>query len=226
MREGQSPTPPTPALSTPAGDRYEPTAEDVLWLLRAVAHEGRPHERVARTLISGFMWAREHRTGWVARSLTDWVRAYAQPVNPRWLPGGDLYEARMQRARERRDHALMARFENQARRRRAAVEQTEFPAHVVRAVAAALDSGRASPATDYAAWWATADRGRIPLGEPKKGENRFYTRLASWRGYIGGGPELVASLLPRGAVPSGGGGAVTIALLFVTAMLARGMGHV
>lgn len=62
---------------------------DLLWLRRAVAHEGEPRRLVAQVLLNRWAWGYDHAHGpW--QHLRDLVRAYSQPVNPRWYPEGDL----------------------------------------------------------------------------------------------------------------------------------------
>jgi hypothetical protein len=61
---------------------------DRLWLARAVQAEGAPRALVAQTLVN--RWGSQLDRG-LSKTLTDVVREYAQPVNPRWFPGGDLF---------------------------------------------------------------------------------------------------------------------------------------
>lgn len=75
-------------LRTTEGKTYEVTADDLTWLLRAVEAEGEPRSVVAKALVGRFLWLLPRSS---YRTLADFVQAYSQPVNPRWLPGGDKY---------------------------------------------------------------------------------------------------------------------------------------
>lgn len=73
---------------------YSATDADALTLARAVAREGRPYDAVAWTLVQRFAWL------WPKYpTLAELVRAYAQPVNPRWFPDGDLHQRKIERLR-------------------------------------------------------------------------------------------------------------------------------
>jgi hypothetical protein len=63
--------------------RYILTNEDYLTLLRAVEFEGEPRDGVAWTLLQRFAFLYPQ-----FRSFTDFIRAYAQPINPLWFPNG------------------------------------------------------------------------------------------------------------------------------------------
>lgn len=119
-----APTQPTHIVS--AGGRRLPIYPfDWLWLARAVQPEGAPHELVAQTLVNRWAWFIDQGARTQFPTLTALVRAYAQPVNPRWMPGGALHEAVLrntaapemraqliERARRRRDvHATRSRFD-------------------------------------------------------------------------------------------------------------------
>lgn len=160
---------------------YEPTAEDRLWLSRAVAAEGAPQADVARTLVNLFMLQRAKGSD---QTLTKLVRAYAQPVNPRWYPDGDLYLATARTEVERR-----------ASQRRRDVHSTRmvFPPDVKRAVLLALETPFPSDWTDYAAPDVDASRkGYVPRTEATPGVNRFWSRSPGWGGYfVTGGAMLV-----------------------------------
>lgn len=97
-------------------------AQDALWLARAVEAEGAPRGYVAQTLVNRWAWLLDRGNSPYPR-LQDLVRAYSQPVNPRWMEGGDLFEAELaeldddaqraaavERARGRREHAARTVF--------------------------------------------------------------------------------------------------------------------
>lgn len=165
---------------------YVPTAEDRLWLLRATEAEGAPVDTVPRVLVNLFM--KQRATG-SKKTLTDVVRAYSQPVNPRWYPDGDLF-------RKSVPHPTQQQLTVAANRQQVLSTRTTFLPAVVTAVDRALAEGFASPATDYAVYTLDASRkGYVPLTAAQKGVNRIWTRDAKWGGYTVDG-KAGASLLP------------------------------
>jgi hypothetical protein len=70
------------------GDHYEYTIsnKDKLDLTRAVAKEGKQPEAVTWALLQRFAWLYP-----TFSTLSDLVKAYAQPINPRWFPNGDKH---------------------------------------------------------------------------------------------------------------------------------------
>jgi hypothetical protein len=174
------------------GKKYEPTAEDKLWLARAVQAEGPVASQVARALVNGFGVTYAHGT---YKTLKDFVRAYAQPVNPRWFPDGDLFlkhaggvptAAQLAIAQKRRDvHST----------------RTKFSAETKDAVKQALETPFSSDVTDYAAAKLDASKkGMTARSDATQGENRLWTRLPGWPGYsvtgaAGGLGTLVAIAL-------------------------------
>lgn len=179
-----------------AGGQYDVTADDRLWLLRAVAAEGPPSEMVARTLVNGFARARGERA--FRGSLEDWVRSYAQPVNPRWYVTGDKFRAQLAAA-PAEERATLTRL---ARNRETVHSQrSTFAAGIEQAVDQALTTPFASDVTDYAAPTLDASqKGYIARSIPRQGENAFWTRAAGWTGYIatgrdGGGPMVALALI-------------------------------
>lgn len=63
--------------------RYVLTQEDYLTLLQAVEFEGEPRDGVAWTLLQRFAFLYP-----TFRHLADFIRAYAQPINPVWFSTG------------------------------------------------------------------------------------------------------------------------------------------
>lgn len=167
-------------LKSPDGKvSYLVTPEDTLWLLRAVAAEGEPEGLVAQTLVNGFVWARAQTK--FRGTLGDWVRAYAQPVNPRHFVTGDLFK----KAHPNPSAEDLARA---ARRERYHSTRTVFEAGTKEAVRGALQgSPSLVNATDYAAAWVDAtSKGYRPLTGAVKGRNRFWVRPGAfgWTGYV------------------------------------------
>lgn len=161
------------------GGEYLPTDEDRLWLLRAVQVEGPPQLMVARALVNGFCWARARRR--YGGTLTTWIRAYAQPVNPRWFPEGDLLE----RFCADLPAPIAARERRLAEARRDVhTACVTFSPRVGAAVRDALETPYAGDVTDYAAARIDATRKGYELrSQPTKGLNTLWTRDPRWRGY-------------------------------------------
>lgn len=111
---------------------------DWLWLARAVQAEGPPHDLVAQTLVNRWAWFRD-RGQRQFPTLTALVRAYAQPVNPHWMPGGYLHEAKL---RATSDAGELAQLREHARQRRDVhATRTEFHPSTLAAVSQALLRG-------------------------------------------------------------------------------------
>ena len=171
------------------GKTYEPTADDKLWLLRAVEAEGPIPHQVARALVNGFGLL--YSSGQY-KTLAQFVRAYAQPVNPRWYPDGDLFRASIKGPPTSSDLA-------QAERRKSLHStRTTFSADTKAAVDNALSTPYPSDVTDYAAPTLDASkRGYQARSEPTAGVNRLWARQPGWPGYAVDGAESggVATLL-------------------------------
>jgi hypothetical protein len=161
---------------------YTVTADDALWLARAVEAEGPVQAIVAATLINGFCFVRSRG---YSKSLAAFVRAYAQPVNPRWYTSGDLLLAALEKMTIAERAAELAKAE---RRERLHSTVNTFSPLTSQAVHAALNGRTAIPphATDYAAAHIDAEpKGYTPITEPKKGVNRLWARAGAlaWPGY-------------------------------------------
>ncbi len=156
------------------GGSYTPTQADKLWLSRAVEAEGPVRLQVARALVNLFALLRSKGD---MRSLADVVRAYAQPVNPRWFPTGDLFL----KAYSPPTPVQLAQAE---RRRDAHATRTTFSSDTKTAVEEALSSAYASDITDYAAPTLDATKkGYVARSWPELGVNRLWTRSVGWPGY-------------------------------------------
>lgn len=163
---------------------YQVTADDMMWLARAVEKEGKPQDVVAATLINGFCWARSCKNS--KQTLATWVRAYAQPVNPRWYLKGDLHLKYAKGV----TGAELARLEKLAKERETVHSvRTQFSAGTKAACAAALAGAVKIPGNciDYAApTLDSSKRGYTALTPVVKGENRMWTRpgAETWAGYV------------------------------------------
>lgn len=67
------------------------TTSDALWLGRALYGEGGRADRAERLALASTMLR-----GWLLSgqpSFGTWLRGFSQPINPRWLPGAELWNA-------------------------------------------------------------------------------------------------------------------------------------
>lgn len=157
-------------------NRYTVTETDRLWLLRAVAQEGAVSEQVAQTLVNCFAYLHSRKPAMMP-TLTKLIRSYAQPVNPRWFPDGDLHLRWLERGKDTPEKAAKRPVYSSA---------TNFAPAVVSAMHKALTKGPVDiPAscTDYAAAWIDASNKYHPLTPAVKGRNRLWTRDGKWQGY-------------------------------------------
>lgn len=92
---------------------------------------------VAQALVNRWAWLADTMPAAYPR-LQDFVRAYAQPVNPRWMPGGDLFEKRVERLRATGQEARIAVARGSAARRVQYAQATQFSPPVLDAVRQAL----------------------------------------------------------------------------------------
>lgn len=169
-----------------ASTPYEVRQSDVLWLLRAVQAEGADQREVAAVLLNGFAWARA-MNGYRG-TLTDWIRAYAQPVNAAWYPNGEKHQKALAAATT--DAARKALTAKAEKRERVHSTRTKFTESTQRAVHAALTGQVKIPAqaTDYAAPNVDATKkGYRPLQilDPKSNKNRLWARPGTeqWEGF-------------------------------------------
>lgn len=174
-----------------ASTPYPVRASDVLWLMRAVEAEGPVQAHVAAVLVNGFTWARAN--GKWNRTLADWVRAYAQPVNPAYYPDGELFRKAYDAAdTEDAKATLLRRAEA---RRDVHSKKREFTTATQKAVVNALEGRTKFPAeaTDYARWDVDASgKGYRPLQVATKGQNRLWARPGTegWDGYAVAGAGI------------------------------------
>jgi hypothetical protein len=122
------------SIVTPRGRQVPWTDEDRLWLLRAVEAEGEPHVLVAQTLVNRFAWMFDEQPARFL-TLTDLVRSYAQPVNPRWFPDGGAFKASLQKLPSNTHAAALERAE---KRRDVHSTRSTFSQSTIDAVRAAL----------------------------------------------------------------------------------------
>ena len=163
-------------IVTSRGHELPWTAADALWLRRAVEREGEPREWIAQALVNRWALLRDQGGGQYP-TLTSLVRAYAQPINPRWFPDGDLHLAQLaahapRGAAHRAD--MIARAE---RRERDDSTRKIFRPETEAAVARALRGPITLPAgvTEYAADTASARSRHGAPSHARPGENAFWS---------------------------------------------------
>ncbi len=207
-------------IAAPEGEHpYDVTSDDVLWMRRAVQAEGEPRELVAQTLVNGFMLARSRG---YSGSLTSFVRAYAQPVNPRWYASGDLHAQSMAKATTQK-----GRDERTARARSRELVHSirnEFSDDTLAAVESAFKSAPKFPhATDYAAPDVVRNPPWVPLTAPIRGVNRLWAKPGAmeWQGYIVDTLESTAAHVASVAKGHGGTLLCVLAALAGAAFLLR-----
>ena len=213
-------------IVTSRGHTLPWTADDALWLRRAVEREGEPREWVAQALVN--RWALLKDQGRAEYpTLASFVRAYAQPVNPRWFPDGDLHLARLEAhaprgAAHRAD--MIARAE--ARRDEHSTRKI-FHSSTEAAVARALRGPITLPAgvTEYAADTPDA-RGRH--GTPsyaRPGENAFWSPHAGvLYGIAPKHPTMATGRALRTAGVHAGFGVVVLLSLLAVPFVVSGRG--
>lgn len=140
------------AVISPQSRRMRATYDDQLWLARAVEAEGEPRDLIAQTLVNRWVTLADRGS---ADSLADTVRAYSQPVNPRWFPDGDLFRAALNAAAPADRARLLARAE---RRRDELSRVTLFSSETREAVRRAFEGPITIPAGALHFAPETADR--------------------------------------------------------------------
>ena len=163
-------------IVSPKGRVLHWTDGDALWLRRAVEREGEPKALVAQALVNRWAMLQDRPAGASYPTLTSFVRAYAQPVNPRWFPAGDLHQAQLE-AHAPRGAAHRADMIARAEARRDDYSARKiFRDETNQAARPALEGPVTLPAgvTDYAADSSSA---RATHGAPYRsqpGENAFW----------------------------------------------------
>lgn len=107
-----------PLLTWVANDKpysYTVTPTDREWFIRCLWREGKPQETVGHVLLQRFALLRSQGAKYA--TLTDFLRAYCQPVNPRWFPNGDKSKAFVRRATARGDTAAADKERDRAAQR-------------------------------------------------------------------------------------------------------------
>lgn len=95
--------------------KYTVSPNDREWFIRCLWREGKPAETVGHVLLQRF--ALLASTGSKYPTMTSFLRAYCQPVNPLWFPGGSKSEAFIKRANNRGDSTAANQERERAKRR-------------------------------------------------------------------------------------------------------------
>lgn len=161
---------------------YKVTEADLIWFLRAVEAEGAIESEVAATLLNGFCFTRSEGQ---KRTLTSFIRSYAQPVNPNWYITGEKFLNDLKRL----PPEAQTRAETVAlNRERVASTRTDFTLVAQRAVVAALSGLVKIPpnATDYAAPFIDSSYKYKALVVATPGRNRLWARknTEKWKGFF------------------------------------------
>ena len=125
---------------------YQVTPEDRLTLIRSVWREGRPQTAVAFTLLQRFTYIYP-----TYRSLADFIKAYSQPINPRWFPAGDKHLSAIAALKTEKQtqevKAKIAALESRARLRPvyASTSENEIPKAIISLVDNVLAGNIRSP---------------------------------------------------------------------------------
>jgi hypothetical protein len=158
---------------------YVVLSEDVIWLLRAVECEGEIRKRVAASLVNRFAFLSSR--GKFEGGLGALVQAYAAPVNPRRMKGGDIWEKNFRSAKsEAHRKKLIASSERRAMNRK----RCKFSRHTIIAVKEALTEPPELPqVTDFAAHDHDPSEGLMLVVSGKPGTNSLYAADLAWEGY-------------------------------------------
>lgn len=164
---------------------YRVTDADRLWLGRAVeaeSHDPQDRARVAQVLINRFQFLRSSRPK-LYPTLADFVRAYSQPVNPRWAPGGDKFEAQLAAATTPQTQQAVRQLGAKRLQHASRAPSATTRAAIDRALKLGpVDIPRT--ATDFGAPFRSTPGHLVRLTEHQAGANTLYrVRNASWQGY-------------------------------------------
>lgn len=204
-------------IVSPKGRALPWSEADAVWLRRAVQREGEPRGWVAQALVNRWAMLRDLPAGRSYPTLGSFVRAYAQPVNPRWFPDGDKHLAAMSRAKSEAERAAL--LKRATARRDEHSRRNTFSATTERAVEQALQGPITLPAgvTDYAmdSEWARRHHGEPFTSEP--GQNAFWRPHPGVLYSIGPNhPTHPAGRALRSAGPHAGWGVVLLLGLIAT----------
>ena len=190
--------------------------------MRAVEREGQPRPLVAQTLVNRFAWL--HSRGHYP-TLESFVRAYAQPVNPRWYPAGDLHQAAVNKIRNRTDITPAVKTEQIAELERRATNRRDvfavsshFAPAVIEAVDQALERGPLDIGPGTVHYAAARIRRAWPVThEPASSkENRFYRERDGRSG------TYLYSVLTTAVPARARGGIAAVVVGFFLALFALG----
>lgn len=126
--------------------RYQVTPEDRLTLIRSVWREGKPQTAVAFTLLQRFSFLYPKYT-----SLSSFIKAYSQPINPRWFPNGDLNLSAISALKAKKQTVKIKQqisaLENRAKQRPvfASTPESKIPKKIIEIVDSILSGKAVNP---------------------------------------------------------------------------------
>ncbi len=178
-------------IVTAKGHRLRVEHPDRVELARAVEAEGEPRELVAQALVN--RWAHLRDNGAVM-PLGELVRAYSQPLSPRWFPYGDRHVSAMREAESDQERAELA--ERAQRRVQVHAVRDRFTAATLAAVRHALAGPLTiDPRIVHFAIDTPERRARLPIIEAHNGVGFYGAEqgTAQRYGLPQGGPSWVAA---------------------------------
>lgn len=104
-----------PAISWQKGEvshTYKLSDSDIVWLAKALWREGAPRAAVGYTLLQRFA-ALYPKYG----TLTKFIRAYCQPLNPAWFPNGQRSKRKVARLKKAGRHIEASKEIDRAKKR-------------------------------------------------------------------------------------------------------------
>lgn len=91
---------------------YKLRENDVIWFARALWREGAPRAAVGYTLLQRFAALYPKYS-----TLTQFIRAYAQPLNPAWFPTGQRHKRKIARLKKDNRHIEASKEIERAKKR-------------------------------------------------------------------------------------------------------------
>jgi hypothetical protein len=130
------------------------STQDVLQLARAVNAEGYPQNGVAWALVQRAAWL---KTKGIEISLGRLVQQYAQPLNPRWFPEGDLHQKQVAGlvATGKLDEAKAENRAADTRKTKAGASWADLSPSTHEVIREVLSGKDASPVVGAVHYWAT-----------------------------------------------------------------------
>lgn len=147
---------------------YNIDDEDYLNLVRAVFFEGKPQNIILWTLLQRF--AMLYSTG-AYKNLSDFLKAYVQPINPKWFTNGALHQAYLKTLIEagKNKEAEDEKRKAQVRVNKSKYPLGNFPVASISTVDNVLSGGiPRSPAPESVHYWASRASGNMSQTQAKE----------------------------------------------------------